>query len=179
MVERFGTIRRDAIQRQRPVNITHRVVCCGRARHDVQACRHAGTHHGAESRAETWCQHCWHGRGANQNWYGVADRLPFMACPGAPKVAKSKLRFPLATGVIVLVVRRYLGYIETIGGSFSHCKVPVVDPGNCPGFTVSPEGCSPNSRPAISPRRRGPRLARRSSRVHRPFPAGLVDSLLA
>ena len=28
MVERFGTIRRDAIQRQRRVNITHRVVCC-------------------------------------------------------------------------------------------------------------------------------------------------------
>lgn len=44
MVERVGTIRRDAIRRQRPVNITHRVMCCGRARHDVQAlpaCRDA------------------------------------------------------------------------------------------------------------------------------------------
>ena len=45
---------------------------------------------GAESGASTAGKQ----RGTNQNWYGVADCSPFMACPGASKVAKSKLRFP-------------------------------------------------------------------------------------
>jgi hypothetical protein len=33
-----------------------------------------------------------------------------------------------------LGVRRYLGYCETIGGSFGQCKVATIDPGNCPEF---------------------------------------------
>lgn len=97
-------------------------------------CRHAGTHHGAESRAETWCQHCWHGaRGEPELvWGGGSPSIH-----GVPWSAKSRqieIAIPSRTGVIVLVARRYLGYIETIGGSFSHCKVPIVDPGNCPEF---------------------------------------------
>ena len=83
-------------------------------------------------------------RGANQNWYGMADRFQFMACPGAPKVAKSKLRFLIATGVIVLMARRHLGYNETIGGSFSHCKVPIIDPGDCLEFYGLTFGVHPN-----------------------------------
>ena len=67
------------------------------------------------------CQHCWHAAGANQNWYGMADRFQFMACPGAPKVAKTKLRFHLNTLVIVLSACRNLGYSEP-SSVRGHCE---------------------------------------------------------
>jgi hypothetical protein len=78
------------------------------------------------------------GRRANQNWYGMAHRLPFMACPEAPKVAKSKLRFPFATGVIVLATQRYLGYIER--RFVQSLQGAIVDPGKCPEFYCLTQG---------------------------------------
>jgi hypothetical protein len=110
------------------------------------------------------------GRGANQNWYGVADRLPFMACPGAPKVAKSKLRFPLAPELLSwwCDVTWVILKPSAVRSVTARCRLSIR--AIVRSFTVSPEGCSPeprgsakcakcgnrsqelNSRPAISPR---------------------------
>jgi hypothetical protein len=65
--------------------------------------RKAGRKGGASIAGTQW--------GTNQNWYGLADRSPFMACPGASKVVKTKLRFHRKTLVIVLPAWRDLGYI--------------------------------------------------------------------
>jgi len=150
-----------------------------------------------ESRAESDASIAGARRGANQNWYGVADRFPFMACPGASKVVKSKLRFLCATGVIVLDRKVTWVIIEpsTVRPVTARCRLSIQ--AIVRSFTVSLSGFTPNRggsakcakcgnrsqelnpRPAMSPRRHGPRLARRSSRVHRAFPATVVDSSLA
>jgi hypothetical protein len=154
-------------------------------------CRRAETRHGKDaSNAGTL-------RGANQNWYGVADRLPFMACPGAQKSPNRLCDSPSPPELLSWWCDVTWVIMEPAAGSFSHCTVPTIDPGIVRSFAVSPEGCTPsrggsakcakcgnrsqelNPGPAMSPRRHGPRLARRSSRVHRAFPAALVDSSLA
>ena len=150
-----------------------------------------------DSRAESGASIAGTRRGTNQNWYKVAGRFPFMACPGAPKVAKSKLRSLRATGVIVLAPNVTWVIVEPLAvrSVTARCRLSIQ--AIVRSFTVSLLGCTPlgggcrncancgnpsqelTHRPAMSPRRHGPRLARRSSRVHRAFPASVVDSSLA
>jgi hypothetical protein len=181
IVERFGTIRRAAIQRQRRENSP--IEWCARFRSKV----------GADSGASTDGTR----RGTNQKWYGLADRFPFMACPGAPKIARSKLRFARATRVIALVSDATWVIVRPSAVRSVNARWRLSIQEIVRSFTVSPKGCGPNRggsakcakcgnrsrelnpRPAMAPRRHGPRLARRSSRVHPAFPATVVDSSLA
>jgi hypothetical protein len=95
MVERFGTIRRDAIQRQRRANITHRVVC------QVSF----------ESRGRQWCQHCWQAARGEPELVWGGGSLSIHGVPLSAKSRQNEIEISSQTIVIVLLIFRNLGYI--------------------------------------------------------------------